>query len=354
MKNTLKTFHKYVSLSLVLVWSIQTLSGLMMIFYRDIEDLSFPHVEGAADYEAIGHSLGALMDERPGSRIPYVYTFDSNFNRFDVYVADPEGSYSVIRMDRDGAILREQPSNPEVMDAGFFELVLELHTKFWVGDMGHTLVGITGVFLAINIILGLKIAWPRKGGWARAFKVSFSAPQKQKNYALHRSIGLASAFPLLLIILTGVAIVWKDTIEALLVDERSVLAAPEVAMVEGPVVPLHKAIEAALEEFPGAKVSVFNLPTKTKGFYKVRLLQPGELRRYYGNTTVYVHANDGRVLATEDALALPFANRLINSFYPLHTGGALGAFGKFFYFIVGCSLMLMIIIGVRLWWLRKA
>lgn len=353
MKNIFKTVHKYISLSLVLVWSVQILSGLGMMFYRDIEDLSFPDVKGAADYEAIGDSLTQLMETRPGASIPYVYTFDSHFNRFDVYVADIEGSYSVIRMDSDGEVLRELPSNPEVLDAGFFELVLELHTKLWAGDAGHTLVGITGIFLLINIVLGLKMAWPRKRGWSTAFKVNFSAPKKQKNYALHRSIGLASALPLFLIVATGVAIVWKDDIEALLLDEASALVLPEMVALEGPAIPLYIAIDAAMAEFPGSQVSVFNLPTKTKPYYKIRLLQPGELRRYYGNTSVYVNAGDATIIATEDALALPFSNRVLNAFYPLHTGGAFGAAGKIVYFIVGCSLMVMIIIGLRLWWLRR-
>src|SRR5699024_9498544 len=69
-----------------------------------------------------------------------------------------------------------------------------------------------------------------------------------------------------------------------------------------PVVAPGPAISAALATFPGSKLSIVEMPGAGTPYYKIRVLRSGEMRRFYGTTTVFIDAGDGRVLRAYDAL----------------------------------------------------
>ena len=57
----------------------------------------------------------------------------------------------------------------------------------------------------------------------------------------------------------------------------------------------------ALQRYPGSAFAGMSLPGKDQPWYRVRVLQAGELRRVYGTTVIYVSAADARILVTQDA-----------------------------------------------------
>jgi uncharacterized iron-regulated membrane protein len=85
----------------------------------------------------------------------------------------------------------------------------------------------------------------------------------------------------------------------------------------------------------------------------VRLLQPGERRRVFGNTTIYLDKTSGDVLADYDAFELPLRVRVLNAFYALHTGEWFGPLGRVLSFATGLWLLAMLGLGSTLWWLRR-
>jgi uncharacterized iron-regulated membrane protein len=330
---------------------VQLLTGLMLQFHQEIDRLTLPAAGQSLDFDAVHKGLDTVLDARAGSRVPFVYVANDTFREFDAYVADSEGSYSVLRIDGEGTILRELPSNPEVLDAGFFELMLELHAKLWAGDAGHIILGISGILLFTNMMLGLKLAWPKRGMWKKALSLPKVTKGAAGMYGYHRVIGLAFLLPASLFIGAGVLLSWEDQLEAPFGAHQP---APDVAPVSGAAfVGLGAAVASATGEFPAAKVSMFTLPSDQKPYYRLRLLQAGELRRLYGETTVYVDAVSGDVLQAYDALTLPLGQRCLNSFYGVHYGGALGLPGRVLSFLTGVWLLAMMVFGVRLWWLRR-
>lgn len=332
-------------------WLVQLLTGLILQFYQEIESLTLPEASDVLDFKAVDNGLGTMLKAREGSRVPFVYVANNTFREFDAYMVDAEGSYSVLRVDGEGSVLRELPSNPEVLDAGFFELVLELHAKLWAGDVGHVIVGISGMLLFTNMMLGLKLAWPRRGAWRKALSWPGVTKGAAGMYGFHRAIGLAFILPAILFIGAGVLLSWEDQLG---VPFGAPQPAPEVAAVSDLVpIGLDAAVSAAKADFPDAQVSMFTLPSLEKPYYRIRLLQAGEMRRLYGETTVYVGAEQGDVLKAYDALALPVGQRFLNSFYGLHNGGAMGLPGRILSFLTGVWLLVMMVLGVRLWWLRR-
>ena len=103
----------------------------------------------------------------------------------------------------------------------------------------------------------------------------------------------------------------------------------------------------------GAKLSGFSFPGDAP-YYRVRVRAPGEIRRLWGMTTIYIAADDGRVLGLYDARRLHSAPRmLLDIIYPLHTGQIGGFFGRLIVLMLGLSLIAMIGLGVGLWWVRR-
>ncbi len=109
----------------------------------------------------------------------------------------------------------------------------------------------------------------------------------------------------------------------------------------------------ALAQFPGSALSGVTMPSAGSPWYRIRVRQPGEWRRVYGTTVVYVAAANGRVLRTEDALQAPAKTAFMSNLYSVHTGEALGTAGRVLVFGVALWLLAMLMLGVGLWSARR-
>jgi len=353
VKRSFATIHRTISIGIAFIWIVQALTGAVLVFHREIDAFFLPAPTSSVDFEAVEGVLQSLMRQQSGASVPFVYAADENFSGFDAYLVDEAGSYSVLRMDGSGRILRNLPSNPEVMDAGFFELLLELHTKLWAGNFGHVLIGVSGIFLVTNMVLGLILAWPRRGQWRAAFRLPKNKSNKAGIYAFHRMAGLIAVVPAFLVIGSGTLMLWEDNVADML-GAHSV--APEIKPIEAfsdQKISLSTAVGIAQTRFPNTDVSIFTLATPENPYYRIRLLQEGELRNIYGKTTVYVSAEDGDILAVEDGLNMSPENAFLNSFYPIHNGEAFNLVGRILTLVIGLWLIVMIVFGLRLWWLKR-
>ena len=91
------------------------------------------------------------------------------------------------------------------------------------------------------------------------------------------------------------------------------------------------------------------MPSSESALYKVRVLRPGEWRRVYGTTTVFVDARDGTVAARFDALSDGPRRSFVDGLFPFHTGEMGGLAGRIAVMAIGLWLLTMIWLGVVLW-----
>lgn len=345
--------HRYLSLSVALLWLLQALTGTILVFHREIDALVLDAPRVARDFTALDAGLADLRREHPGWDMPFIYAADGFSNQLDVYLRDPAGHYEVFRMDGRGEVLRVLPSNPDELDAGMFEIALELHKSLLAGDAGHILVAVSAILLLTNIALGIRLAWPRAGQWRRALSLPKPGWNQRFTFALHRTLGLWMAVPAMVVVTAGALIVWDDyTAEWLgaVVTPPAVEPIADVAETT-PITPA-AAMARAMAQYPGARFSVLNMPRDDAPYYKVRLAQKGELRKVFGHTAVFVSARDGAILARhEPQRAAPYA-AVASAFYPVHLGEAWGLPGRIMTFTVGLWLMAMITLGLILWWRR--
>ena len=194
-------------------------------------------------------------------------------------VAGPAGEV-VYRIDGVGGILRSiEPGERSLSDT-----IVTLHQTLLLGDLGSWIVGISGLLLLSNLVLGLIAAWPRRGTWRRALRLpSKSAPGPARLYGWHRALGLWMVVPALLLVGAGTALVFKDGVARLVGAPSS----PEQIHAQTESTRSFAEIAAAaLARHAGASLTAVTFPDATHPDWTVKVRQVGELRRAYGTTTL--------------------------------------------------------------------
>ena len=354
MRGWLRRLHRWLALGCAVLWLSQAVTGLLMVYRWELDDAILPSPAATFDLEAVGARIADIERGPEPRKVTSLWATGGVDDRYDLFVDDAAGRTDIVRIDGAGHVLRTRPDGRDYAHVGLVPFAANLHQTLFAGDTGHVIVGLSGLVLLVTLGMGTVLALPRG---ARAKLVLWPGklrPGAARRYGWHRALGLWLALPAFVLVTAGVMLVFDDPIERGLGADGTPAALQSVPAIAGAPVPPARAIATALQQFPGAKLSGVSFPNADRAWYRIRVLQPGEWRRVYGTTTVYVAASDGRVLAAEDALSAPAARRFLDNLYPVHTGEAGGVLGRGLSFAVGAWLLGMLVLGVGLWWSRRA
>ena len=353
MKQALRKIHRYLGLTLLSLWAVQALTGILMVFHWELDDAFIPGQHRSLDLAGLGERIDALRRERAPDVVTSVYPTGGATDRFDIYLQNEDGDTDAVRVDGEGRILRERPLDHEFARTGLIQAAVILHQSLFAGDLGRALIGLSGLLLLTNIVLGLKLAWPAARQWSRALRPVTAHSPAATLYSWHRALGLWLALPAIVSITAGILLAFDSTVDRWLgtdAEPPQLSAAPP--MPSQPIAPA-VAMATALTRFPGSTLSGVRLPTAEAPWYRIRVRQPQELRRVFGTTTVYVSAAGG-VLAERNALSAPAARRFVDILYPVHTGEIAGIIGRATVLTIGTWLFGMLCLGTGLWSARRA
>jgi uncharacterized iron-regulated membrane protein len=353
MKNVLRLVHRYLALALAVLWLSQALTGLVMVFRWELDDASIAGDAVPLDPAALEQRITALEAAQSGHEVYQLYTSGSDAGRFDLYVRNPDGATDLVRVAGDGKVLRAQPYGRDFAEAGLIQAAAFLHQTLFAGDAGKWIIGLSGLLLLTSLVLGAVLAWPRAHQWRATLRPRAMRPGAGRRYAWHRAVGLWFVLPAAVLVTAGVLMAFEHPLESALgldVTPPELEAAPPVT---GSPVGLAQALDTALRRFPGSELSGAAMPSPERPWYRVRVRQPGEWRRAYGTTVVYVSAASGGVILEQDALEAPAARRFVASLYPIHTGEVAGLPGRLVSLGVGLWLLAMLGLGLMLWSSRR-
>ncbi len=344
----IKRLHRYVSLTLAVLWLLQAVTGCLIVFRWDLDDAGVKGGRGPFDVVAMGQALDNLS-ARPGIDVSSVWASNPAANRFDISYSD-HGHDRSMHVDGSGRELRDR-ADADLWHGGIWDRLSDLHMDLMQGDIGRIFIGLSGLFLLTNLGLGLKLAWPRAGMWLKTLRPPKGRAPQAQFYGWHRMLGLVMGVPAIVVVTAGCLLAFDDPIAAVF---KADVPAPQISsLATGHPVAPSRALAAAMKAMPGAKLSGFSFPGDNP-YYRVRMRAPGEIQRLWGMTTIYVAADDGRVLGLYDARRPHSAPRmLLDTIYPLHTGQIGGFFGRLIVLLVGVLLIIMIGLGVNLWWVRR-
>lgn len=340
LNQKLRSIHSLSGVVLSLVVFLISFSGTLLVFKADyieadLGEISLQETQHHTDLAAIAEAAETA--------------FGAHKLRAIIFASPETGPHRVYPVSGGGAYLRE---NGEIIVrwAGHNrveEWIFDLHHYLLLGTTGKIIIGLIGILLIIMTVSGIMIFWPAR----RTFSLSI-VPASLKRRDLvpaHRNTGVLFAAPILLIALTGASMVFPQQAKTLLagLTLSGVQATPTV-LATGMEVNWPLALKRAQRQFPGAQVRGISWPQQEGQPAIVRLKQDEELHPN-GRTIVRIDPNSSTILAIQDALQLPAAERLYNMFYPLHSARiGSGIAGRFYDIVIaatGLALSFLALLG---------
>jgi uncharacterized iron-regulated membrane protein len=236
--------------------------------------------------------------------------------------------------------------------------LFHLHRYLFAGEVGKTVIGISGLLLTVTSLLGLVLWWPKHSlaSLRKALTVRGTPASRQFNYSLHRAAGFFMTPVLAVLGFTGLAMNLPDWVRPV-VGAVATLE-PNAKLANGPAegrkpISVAAALEAAQRQVPQGRLSRVSLGS-AKAPYEIRMRQPGEVRQGDGLTRVSVDAFSGAVLRVRDPLTAASGDTFFNWQFPLHTGEAFGLAGRVLVSVSGLAPLLFMVTGLVLWLGRRA
>lgn len=357
MRSLLTLLHKYIGLFLGLLLSITGISGSLVVFDRELDEMLAPET---ADFEpaasiasvqmALDNATAAVNNGTTPTRImlgrdsaaPHIVRFPT-----------PAGAPGPIEVSIN-------PGTSEVTAVrtwGEYPVTwfYHLHLSFLGGAMGEILVGIMGICMLFFCVSGIIIWWPKKGRWRRAFTIKRDAGAFRFNLDLHKTVGIYFLPVFLMLALTGIEIVWHEPVEKLValflpVTEQSEPVAPSNS---GTPISADVVAETAAAVFPGSSIARIYVPQNAQTPYEVTFRHPEEPWAEYAVSSVHIDQFSAEILSVWDGRNAPAGNKFLDWLFPLHNGDALGLIGRWLIFISGLLPALLFGTGVYMWWRKR-
>lgn len=236
--------------------------------------------------------------------------------------------------------------------------LFHLHRYLVAGEVGKTVIGISGLVLLITSVTGLVLWWPKRNRKAlrQALTISHGGSWPRFNHSFHRAAGFFAAPVLIMLGFSG----WYFNLPKWVTPIVSSVATVSASDKQTNQVPVRgaplspgQAMEAAQALYPDARISRIALPARPSMPYEIRVRQPGEIRRGDGATRITIDAYSGKMLQVRDPLRAPGGDMFLNWLFPLHSGEAFGNAGRIFISCFGAVPLLFLMTGLAVWLKRK-
>ena len=235
----------------------------------------------------------------------------------------------------------------------FIAILLAFHSTLLLGANNGYLVGFLGITMCFSILVGLYLWLPANGQWRQGLQVKWGASRERLVYDLHRSIGIYGAAILLVMLLTGVAMIFKPATRGMTALFSQVRADPDFGRSKpvpngAPIGPA-AAVASANAVFPDGRLHWVLLPSAPSGVYVVGKQSDSEPNRTKTYRNVGVDQYTGQVLHVQDRRAFTAGERFLEWLFPLHSGEAFGAIGRPLTLLFGPLPLALFVTGFLRW-----
>lgn len=349
--------HLWVGLSLGGVFALLGLTGSLLVFYLEVDELINPQIRVEAPApppspEAVLAQLRRLHPERSG---PW---------RIEMPLAP------------DRPLLVRYYNPPETAGRGFAPLMLSLdpHTlaetshRFWgdylttwlydlhytllLGQTGKDIVGYCGLVMLFSLISGMVLWWPSRARLAAALRPVLRAGKVRWVYDLHVLSGVYGLVVLAVLAFTGVVLSLPDLarpVVAAVSPLSPLYRGPGGLLPDGvPALSLDEALTIARGELPRGEVRWIETPGQAGRPIAVRMHVAEDPGHRFPHSQVWIDPGTGAVLATRDYRRNSSGDSFMDWMHPLHNGEAFGLTGRILACIGGLIPTVLLVTG----WLR--
>ncbi|MBD2771750.1 PepSY-associated TM helix domain-containing protein [Iningainema tapete] len=348
--------HRYLGLVVGLVLIIIGLTGSLLVFEKEISQFLVTQQFGQVSVgqqrvpvESVLDTVKTAYASQPDLKLLGINTVGDAQTPYRVLLQSPnEQRTEVFVNPYTGKIMGSQ-----VWDTSEIGLIFKLHYQLLAGKVGEVIAGIVAFVLLILSITGI-VLWP---GWRKliaGFKIKWDAHPKRVNFDVHKLIGAIAAVFLTMIAFTGVCWnFWEFSKPAIHVATLTpILPYPVSQPIEGKSsLGLSEILQKADAAIPGAVTTYIRLPLTKEGVFRIGKKQPQETNEY-GYSQVYLDQYTGKVVQLKNGLEPSRADRIFQTFGPIHFGTFWGLPSRIFYVFVGLTPLILFITGFVMWWYR--
>jgi len=350
LKTRLLRVHLWLGIILGFFWSLQGLSGAMLVFNRDIQAAWLAPAGAAAPLPL--DTVIVRANKATGAKVTRLETFGPDPLLLLAYYPVENSDQIAVIDGRSGVVVdRRDPAAMLPSGGASWGWLLRLHETLLVGEAGMLLVGTSGLFLLTTILIGFwNVGWI--GKWRDAFRMTRLTSARQRLVGWHRLLGTLAAPALLVMVTCGIYLAFAPQLRSMLTatagyqmpyKPKAQVAAPDVMLTA------EQAYDVARQHFPGATLVRLVLPTAKSPVYLFRLLQRDDARRWAGTSTIAIDPRSGAVRDVYDSARGPLANRVTDAIYSIHTGDVAGVAGRLLVMLAGLSLPVFAVTGVISW-----
>lgn len=356
--------HLYLALSVGFLFALIGLTGSLSV-YRDSLDTLFnpelvvesPH----GSYQSLDKIMAAVKAAHPDRSGSWTLELPSSANgMITAWYEKPRETFFELYAP---LMVSVNPYTAEVVSNRFWgqttlTWLLDLHTQLHLDRWGWNAVGCLGFLLAVSCLSGLYLWWPGLKGLRRSLLVRHQAGLMRFALDSHRLVGLLSLPALLVLAVTGSLLSYPSLLEAIAGSSgmehgqtgRTLIS---TAKPNNHPTGLAAAVAVAQAPFPRAKLRRVTIPVGDTGIYRINFRQANEINQRHPYTTVWLDRWSGQIREVRDPRQFSQGEVFASWVWPLHTGEALGAWGRFCWFLAGLSVFVLYVSGLVRWLCRS-
>jgi len=349
--------HLYLGLIVGLVFVLEGLTGSILAFYVDIDELLNPEISLTQtdkkwqSYETLFQALTTAHPERKGAWRLQIPAVPDRMITARYYKPKETAHISFAPL-----MVWVTPYTAEVVSSRFWgnfamTWIFDLHYRLLLDSTGAIILSILGLLITVSLCTGIYLWWPSKGKIKKAFSLKKRASSERFNFDLHKLNGIYGLSILLLLVVTGVLLAFPPIKPA--VASLSTLYHPHNTQSNWSAnshrLPIDHIVKVAQAQFPFAAIKWIETPKSITGSFRINLRQPGEPSIRFPKTNVWVDQYNGEILAIRDVKKDSAGDTFLRWLHPLHSGEVLGLTGRIIVCIAGFIPLILYITGVRRW-----
>jgi uncharacterized iron-regulated membrane protein len=361
--------HLWLGLLLGLFLSIFGITGSILVFHAEIDDLLNPaqltvaEPETAPDYKPLAELFQAGKEAMPESAEHTFANYPRNAEaalkmHFTQPAADGASESWEVYINPYTAEVtgkRLMSTSDSPFPLTFIGFVFELHYALFLGEnIGYKVVGLMGALLIISVLTGMIVWWPLTGQWLKAVTIKRRASAERLNFDLHKTFGFYSTLVLLPVLFSGVYMDVPENVVPVLelfspVTYRYWFESKPVPGAKP--IPMDEAVTVANRRYPEGRADwIYGISTPTSAYTvcKDGIEAAGS---FLHRRCVVIDQYSGAILDVDDPSdKSATAGEVFTHWqWPLHSGQAFGWTGRILVFLSGLACPVLFVTGFIRW-----
>ncbi|MBT5032448.1 MAG: PepSY domain-containing protein [Proteobacteria bacterium] len=337
----LRSLHAWGGFVLALLILLVSITGSALVWKKEYLWLTEPVSRSVMEITPeLATTVASAAEAQFGDEVLLLAFGYENLGLHKVFL--PGSNYALL--DNTGALVDQWYLNdrPE-------EWLYDLHHRLLLGNTGLMIVGIAALAMVLLVFVGLIVWWPARSAFN--WRLWVAGWGRSNLLATHRNIGILTALPACVLLITGAMLSFPTQTEELLLEDYrrteacSNLYTEELDELSGPE---HgdwlSAFSRAQASFPGGTIRSVR-PPAISSYRLIGTQQAGDWNQS-GLSLLYIDADRGYMDMRLNAGRLPAVEQLYNLGSPLHTAKVDRLWYRITVFIFGVGLCVLSFLGL--------